>query len=73
MFDRTYQGRTGERERQSLLSAIRQQDTQVHFTGIRSTEDLLLSRELEGDYVEGAFLETEYHTTRDFRRFAKGI
>jgi len=70
MFDRTYQGRTGERQRQSLLSAIRQQDTQVHFTGIRSTEDLLLSRELGGDYVEGAFLENEYLTTRDLRRFA---
>jgi EAL domain-containing protein (putative c-di-GMP-specific phosphodiesterase class I) len=70
MFDRTYQGRTGERQRQSLLSAIRQQDTQLHFTGLRSMEDLLLSQELGGDYAEGVFLENEYHTTRDLRRFA---
>jgi len=70
IFDREYQGRSGERQRQSLLTAIRQHDTQVHFTGIRSMEDLILSRELGGDYVEGAYFENELHSSRALRRFA---
>jgi EAL domain-containing protein (putative c-di-GMP-specific phosphodiesterase class I) len=70
LFDREYQGRSGERQRQSLLSAIRQHDTQVHFTGIRSMEDLILSRELGADFVEGAYFENELHSARTLRRFA---
>lgn len=70
IFDHEYQGRSGERQRQSLLTAIRQHDTQVHFTGIRSMEDLILSRELGGDYVEGTYFENELHSSRTLRRFA---
>ncbi|MEY4684544.1 MAG: hypothetical protein RLZ25_1003 [Pseudomonadota bacterium] len=70
IFDREYQGRAGERQRQNLLSTIRQQDTQIHFTGIRSMEDLILSRELAGDYVEGAYFENELQPARVLRRFA---
>ncbi len=70
IFDHEYQGRSGERQRQSLLTAIRQHDTQVHFTSIRSMEDLILSRELGGDYVEGTYFENELHSSRTLRRFA---
>lgn len=70
IFDREFQRRSGERQRQSLLNAIRQHDTQLHFTGIRSMEDLILSRELGGDYVEGAYFENELHSARTLRRFA---
>ena len=70
IFDHEYQGRSGERQRQSLLTAIRQHDTQIHFTGIRSMEDLILSRELGGDYVEGTYFENELHASRTLRRFA---
>ena len=70
IFDHESQGRSGERQRQSLLTAIRQHDTQVHFTGIRSMEDLILSRELGADYVEGTYFENELHSSRTLRRFA---
>lgn len=70
LFDRAYQGHSGERRRLALLSAIRQHDTQVHFTGVRSMEDVTLCRALGGDYVEGAYFENELHASRALRRFA---
>lgn len=69
-FAEEFKGRSGERERQRLFGGLRQQDTQVHLTNIRSSSDLDLSREIGADYIEGAYLEEAFSASAPLRRSA---
>ena len=70
LFSDGFEERPGERLRQRLFSSLRQQDTQVHLTEIRTLHDFDLARELAADYVEGKFLEETAASKQSLKRSA---
>lgn len=56
-FHRAYQVHGGQRRRTALFTAIRQVDTQVLISGVRSETDAQWVAPIHPDYVQGAWYE----------------